>query len=155
MKIALLLLTASALFASGFQQDPPKPVELNTPKETVVVKAANIKWVDHAFVAGAKMCVLSGDPAKGPSVLMMKFPKGMTVPAHWHTSGETVTVVAGSGTFGSGETVDAAKGTALGAGSYIQIPSKNPHWMIVDEDLVISATLDKLADFHACGEAKK
>ena len=30
--------------------------------------------------------------AKGPSVVMMKFPKGTTIPAHWHTSGETVTV---------------------------------------------------------------
>jgi quercetin dioxygenase-like cupin family protein len=84
----------------------------------------------------------------------MKFPKGMTIPAHWHTSSETVTVVGGSGTFGSGETVDAAKGTELGAGSYLVIPGKAPHWAVVKEELVISVTLDKPADFHLCGEKK-
>lgn len=152
MKTALLSLVLAGSLASTALQDPVKPDPQSAPKETVVVKAANIKWGDHPNVPGAKMAVQSGDAAKGPSVVLMKFPKGMTVPAHWHTSNETVTVVSGSGVFGSGETVDATKGSELGSGSYIVIPGKNPHWAIVKDELVITIALDKAADFHLCGE---
>jgi quercetin dioxygenase-like cupin family protein len=146
MKSVLALIAAAVVAAAGFSQ--------GSPKETVVVRAADVKWGDHPFVKGAQMCVQHGDPAKGPSVLMMKFPKGLTIPAHWHTSDEAVTVVSGSAVFGSGETVDASKGTELGAGSYITIPGTNPHWAVVKSDLVITATLTTPADFHACGEKK-
>jgi quercetin dioxygenase-like cupin family protein len=154
MKAILLSLAMVGVGASTVLQDPPKPAAQNPARETVVVKAADIKWGEHPFVKGAKMCVQSGDPAKGPAVLLMKFPKGMTVPAHWHTSDETVTVVSGSAVFGTGETVDAAKGSELGAGSYMIIPGKNPHWAIAKEEFVISVAVDKAADFHLCGEKK-
>ena len=145
MKSALFLVIAAGATAAA-QSTPTTPT---APRETVVVKAANTKWVDHPFVKGAMMSVQDGDPGTGPSVVLMKFPKGMTVPPHWHTSDEVVTVVSGSATFGTGETVDVTKGTKLGAGSYILIPGKNPHWVVVKDELLITLTLDKAADFHA------
>lgn len=153
MKALVLLLASAGVLAPFALQDPPKPGPVPAP-EVVVVKAANVKWGDHPSVRGAKMCVLSGDPAKGPSVLMMKFPKGLTVPAHWHTSNETVTVVSGTALFGTGEKVDETKATELGSGSYMLIPSKSPHWSIAKEEVVISVALDKPADFNLC-EAQK
>ena len=155
MKAAILSLALLGGAASLAVQDGSKPAPPAQKRTTVVVKAADAKWGDHPFVTGAKLCVQSGDPAKGPSVLMMKFPKGMTVPAHWHTSDETVTVVSGVGVFGTGETVDEAQGTEVRAGSYAVIPGSNPHWAIAKEELVISVALDKPADFNACGEKKK
>lgn len=159
MKTTLLALVMAGSLASTALQDPVKQDPLkqdptSAPKETVVVKAANVKWGDHPNVQGAKMAVQSGDPAKGASAVLMKFPKGTTVPAHWHTAGETVTVVSGSAVFGSGETVDAAKGTELGSGSYILVPSKNPHWAIAKEEFVITVAFDKPVDFVLCGEKK-
>ncbi len=154
MKAALLMFVVAGAVAPAVMQDPAKPVAQNAPRETVAVKAAAIKWGDHPFVKGGKMCVVNGDPAKGPSVLLMKFPKGMTIAPHWHTSDEIVTVVSGTALFGSGETADAAKGAELGVGSYIVIPGKNPHWAIVRDELVISVTLDKPADFHDCSAHK-
>jgi quercetin dioxygenase-like cupin family protein len=154
MKTALLLLVAAGSVAPLVTQDSTKPPIQEPVRTTSLVKTADIKWGDHPFIHGAKMCVQTGDPAKGASVLMMKFPKGMTIPAHWHTSQEAVTIITGSGVFGSGEKVDAAHGTELGAGSYVIIPGKNPHWAIAKEDLVITVTLDKAADFHLCGEDK-
>lgn len=140
MKLALCVLLASvAILPSG---DP------------VLVKAADVAWADHPFIKGGKLAVQSGDPSKGASVLLMKFPKGLTIQPHTHTSDETVTVVSGSGVFGSGETVDLAKGTELGAGSYLFIPGKAPHWAVAKEDLVITVTLNLAADFHLCGEKK-
>ena len=152
MKTVLFSLIAATSLLSTAPQNPAKPDASSAPRETVVVKAANVKWVDHPSVSGAKMAVQSGDPAKGPAVVLMKFPKGMTVPAHWHTSGETVTVVSGTALFGTSEMVDAAKGTELGAGSYIVIPGNNPHWSIAKEEFVISVAMEKAADFHLCGE---
>lgn len=155
MKAAILALATAGAIAAATWQDPPKPGPQDTLKQVVVVKAANVKWGDHPYVQGAKMCVESGDPAKGPAVVMMKFPKGITVPAHWHTSDETVTVVSGAATFGTGETIDASKGTEVGPGSYAIIPGKSPHWVITKEDFVITVTLDKPADFHLCGATEK
>ncbi len=146
MKSVIALLAAAGVVVAGVLQDPVK--------ETVLVRATEVKWGDHPFIKGAQMCVQYGDPAKGPSVLLMKFPKGMTIPAHWHTSDEAVTVVSGSAVFGSGEKVDVSKGTELGAGSYLIIPGTNPHWAEAKSDLVITITLTKPADFHACGEKK-
>ena len=100
------------------------------------------------------MAVQSGDPAKGPCVVLMKFPKGMTVPAHFHTANETVTVVSGVGLFGTGETVDATKATEIVSGSFAVIPGKNPHWAIAKEDFVISVAMDKAADFTPCAAKK-
>ncbi|MBI3130746.1 MAG: cupin domain-containing protein [Acidobacteria bacterium] len=116
-----------------------------------LVKAADVAWGPHPFIKGAFLAVQSGDPGAGPSVLLMKFPKGMTIPAHTHTAQETVTLVSGSGLFGGGETVEAAKGAALGRGSFITIPGGAPHWAIAQEELVISVVMDRAADFHACG----
>lgn len=154
MKTALLLLVAAGAVAPLVTQDPTKPPTPNPVREASAVKAADVKWGEHPFVKGAKMCVQSGDPAKGGSVLMMKFPKGMTIPAHWHTSDETVTVVGGAAVFGFGESADAAKGTELVSGSYLIIPGKKAHWAIAKEDFVITVTLDKPADFHPCADQK-
>ncbi|NOT32192.1 MAG: cupin domain-containing protein [Planctomycetes bacterium] len=154
MKATLFALLIAVSLATTAPQDARNPEPQGAPRETVVVSAANVKWGPHPFVEGAKMAVQSGDPSKGPSVLLMKFPKGMTIPAHWHTATETVTLVSGTALLGSGETVDATKGTEIGAGSFAVIPGKNRHWAIAKEEFVISVALDKAADFTPCGEKK-
>ncbi len=154
MKTTLFSLILAGSLSSIALQNPAKEAPPSAPKETTVVKTADVKWGDHPFVQGAKLAVQSGDPAKGSAVLLMKFPKGMTIPAHWHTAAETVTIVSGIALLGNGETVDAAKGIEVGPGSYAVIPGKNPHWAIAKEELVFSVTLDKAVDFHLCGEKK-
>ena len=150
MKTALLVLGIAGSLAALRSQDAQAHAAPAAPREVVVVAAANVKWGPHPFIEGAKMAVQSGDPSKGPSVLLMKFPKGMTIPAHWHTASETVTLVSGVALLGTGETVDASKGTEVGVGSYAVIPGKLPHWAIAKEELVISVALDKAADYTAC-----
>jgi len=122
--------------------------------EGALVKGTDAKWGAHPFIKGGQLAVQSGDPTKGPSVLLMKFPKGLTIPAHTHTADETVTVLSGSAIFGSGETVDKARGTHLGAGGYLFIPGQSPHWAVVQKELVITVTMTQPADFHLCGAAR-
>jgi quercetin dioxygenase-like cupin family protein len=153
VKVALVSVLLAGVVAASALQDPVKPAPQAPPKDTVtIVKAANVKWVDHPSLPGAKMAIETGDPAKGPAVFMLKFPKGMTIPAHWHSAMETATIVSGFAVFGTGETVDAAKGTEVGVGSYMNIPAKSPHWAIAKEDLIVTVATDKATDFHLCGE---
>lgn len=39
--------------------------------------------------------VLSGDPTKGPSIILAKAQAGCTVPWHWHTPNENLMIVSG------------------------------------------------------------
>ncbi|HEX7898019.1 MAG TPA: cupin domain-containing protein [Planctomycetota bacterium] len=123
-------------------------------QEPVVTKAADVKWGPHPSVPGAFSAVQSGDPSKGACVVMMKFPKGATIPAHFHTASEVVTVVSGTAVFGAGEKVDLSKGVELGAGSFIQVPSKSPHWAFAKEDFIITVNFSQAVDFHLCEEKK-
>jgi len=142
MKITLIAILSAVALSSSVAQDP------------VVTKAADVKWGDHPNLKGAFLAVQSGDPAKGACVVMMKFPKGLTIPAHTHTAGEVVTVVSGTAIFGSGTKVDPSKGAELSAGGFIQVPAKSPHWAIAKEEFVITVNFSQAVDFHLCEEGK-
>ena len=142
MKISLIAILASVALFPCAAQDP------------VITKAADVKWGDHPSVKGAQLAVQSGDPAKGACVLMMKFPKGLTIPAHTHTASEVVTVVSGTAIFGSGVKADPSKGTELSAGSFIQVPGKSPHWAFAKEEFIITVNFSQAVDFHLCEEGK-
>lgn len=143
MKTAALAFAAVVAVLAGSQA-----------KDSVLVKPADVAWADHPFIQGGKLAVQSGDPSTGPSVLLMKFPKGLVIPPHTHTSDETVTIVSGCGVFGTGEAVDVAKGVEVGPGGYLFLPGKSPHWAVVKEDIVFTVTLNLAADFHPCGGKK-
>jgi quercetin dioxygenase-like cupin family protein len=138
MKAALLAMLSVVVLAQDAGKDP------------VVTKAADVKWVDHASVKGAFMAGQSGDPSKGACVVMMKFPKGTAIPAHTHTASEVVTVVSGTSVFGSGTKADLSKGAELGAGSFILVPGKSPHWAFAKEEFIITVNFSGAVDFHLC-----
>ena len=84
--------------------------------------AADMKWADVPNFPGLKMAVLQGDPGKGASHFMMKFPAGFVSPPHHHSVDHYVTVVSGTMSF----TVD-GKDTKLPAGSYFAYTGKKTH----------------------------
>ncbi|TAK40570.1 MAG: hypothetical protein EPO27_20815 [Betaproteobacteria bacterium] len=68
--------------------------------------------------------VQSGDPAKGPSVILFKGKAGCVVPWHWHTPTEQVMLVSGSAKF----EMKGRKGSStVGPGGYAMMPSKHVH----------------------------
>lgn len=82
---------------------------------------SEIKWTDGppSIPAGAKLAVLEGDPAKaGPFVMRLKLPDGYRLPPHIHPVPERVTVISGTFNIGMGDKFDAAKGTAMPAGTF-------------------------------------
>jgi len=64
-----------------------------------------------------------GDPSKGAFTLMLKFTSGCTVPMHWHSSGEQLMLVSGSGKM---QTSD-GKSSPVDRGGFAYIPAKHQH----------------------------
>ena len=80
-----------------------------------------------APMAGLPSCVTmaveSGDPSKGPSVIVFKATSGCLIPWHMHTPTEHVMIVSGSAK------VEMKGGATaiLGPGGYAMMPSKHVH----------------------------
>lgn len=108
----------SALACGGFAvaEDP-----------MIVVRRDDAKFVplDPSRPGGAEMAVLWGDPAKGPSSMLLKMKKGEGV-LHIHTSNYDLVVLEGQMKHW-GEREHEAEAPTLGPGSYWRQPGHQPH----------------------------
>src|SRR5262245_56182468 len=88
----------------------------------VAVRPDAVQWgpAPPGLPPGAQMAVLVGDPSKpGPFVARAKLPDGYSVPPHWHSSDENVTVLQGALLIGEGEKFDPSKLETLPAGTFM------------------------------------
>lgn len=76
---------------------------------------------------GLPACMLgaveSGDPAKGPSVIVFKANSGCIIPWHWHTPTEHVMIVGGKVKM----EMKGGKAVTLEKGGYAGMPGKHVH----------------------------
>jgi quercetin dioxygenase-like cupin family protein len=96
-------------------------------KQMIVIPFHDTKFVplDPAKPQGSQLAVLWGDPANGPSAMLVKFKKGVG-PLHYHTSDYHLTVLQGTMKhWTEGEREEDAK--VLGPGSYWFQPGNQPH----------------------------
>jgi quercetin dioxygenase-like cupin family protein len=129
---SLLRLTAQQTSASGDMQ--------HSSMSHIMLNTGDFKWMDAppGLPAGAKVAVLSGDPAKpGPFTLRVMFPENYKVPPHTHPSYENVVVLEGTIYMGSGEKFEESKAMALDAGGYSAIPAKAPHYVFCKDKVTI------------------
>lgn len=132
MKQMLLVLAAVALSAASPVQEAP-----------VLVSPDDVKWGEGppSLPAGAKSALIFGDPSKaGPFVLRAKLPANYKIPPHFHPDTETVTVLSGTFYASMGDTFDAAKCKGMGAGSFLALPAKSPHFVYTKEETVIQVS---------------
>jgi uncharacterized RmlC-like cupin family protein len=116
--LAALILTAAATLAD----------------DMVVAQPGTLKWNDAPSVLpkGAQLAVIAGDPATaGPYVIRVKVPAGYQIPAHWHSTAESLTVLFGTVNVGMGEKLDKGTSTRLEAGGFTYLPSKMNHFLWV------------------------
>ena len=71
----------------------------------------------------ARAAVASGDPTKGPSVLLIKATSGCVIPWHWHTPNEHVMIVRGAASLQMKD----EKPVTLTAGGFALMPSHHAH----------------------------
>jgi len=93
----------------------------------VVVPHDGAKWVpaDPARPEGTQIAVLRGDPATGPSTMLMKMKKTDGV-LHVHTSDYDLVLLEGSMKHWTTE-AERTSGPVLGPGSYWFQPGEEPH----------------------------
>lgn len=107
-----------------------------------IVRAAEVPWEDAPnMVKGVKTVLQYGDPVKGPYIILLKFPRGLVNPSHYHTADEAVTILSGTMITGEGEAIDESRGKPVSAGGYFIIPGRTPHWGRVPEDEVVLTRL--------------
>jgi quercetin dioxygenase-like cupin family protein len=92
----------------------------------------------------ARNAVLSGDPAKGPSIILGKIAAGCTVPWHWHTPNEHLMLVSGRARI---EPRD-AKPFVLEAGGFAKMPSRHVHQFSCLNDCMMYVQSDGPFDIH-------
>lgn len=109
------------------------------------VQAKGMKWMDATgagLPAGAKMAVVSGNPAKdGPFVIRAKFPANYTVPPHSHPGDEVVRVLsAGALTYGMGDKVNPSNSASLTKGYHVTMAAGMNHWVTTTDPLEIQVS---------------
>src|SRR5215471_4772769 len=134
VRVAVIL--SSLSFASG-------PVFAQT--QHILVPADKVQWAPAPPImpAGAQIAVLEGNPAeKGPIVMRLKFPANYTIPPHWHSMTERLTVLSGIFNVGGGDTVDRLGSQALGAGGFVSLPAQMHHYAWVTTPTVVQINLE-------------
>ena len=127
--IVLVAAATAAVFAQGAH---------------VLVPADKITWgpAPPALPAGAQISVLEGDPGrKGAVTLRLKFPARYTVPPHWHSMTERVTVLSGTLQVGMGDTLDPERSKALAPGGFVSLPAKMHHYVWTSTPTVVQVSL--------------
>jgi quercetin dioxygenase-like cupin family protein len=99
-------------------------------------------------MAGLPTCVtlsvVQGDPTKGPSVILLKFAPGCSIPWHWHTANETLVLVSGSGTaqMKGGQPIN------MKAGDYLYLEAKGIHRFMSKSAVYLYDMPDGAFDIH-------
>jgi len=104
----------------------------------------DLKWQSIVPELGAdspQIAVLRVDPATQATQLLIRVPKQVHVPMHWHSANETHTVIRGNWTFEH----DGMR-HQLGAGGFNYIPAKVHHQAWASDDALVFITVDAAWD---------
>lgn len=129
----LLLLMALALSLSA--QD----------NSMTFASVANSKFVNMPGIPDCMtLAVVRGDPTKGPAVILMKAKAGCMIPWHWHTAGESLIIISGSG---KAEMKDGQPMTVK-TGDYAYLPGKSIHQFGASSAVTMYDITDGAFDIH-------
>ena len=99
-----------------------------------------LQWSDGpaGLPAGAKLAVLSGDPAKeGTFTIRLMFPANYVISPHWHPTAEHITVIDGTFYMGMGEQLNKNSATSLQPGGFALMPAKSVHYGFTKAQTVV------------------
>jgi quercetin dioxygenase-like cupin family protein len=139
--LALLALVSFALAQVNRAEQKTESPTTDAHRAHSKVSPDELKWVPAPpkLPPGAQFAVLEGDRSK-PGVsytFRAKVPDGYSVPPHWHSMNENITVIQGTMRLGMGEKFDPAKLRDLPAGSYALLPKGQPHFNLYKGETII------------------
>jgi quercetin dioxygenase-like cupin family protein len=141
-KIVITAISCVVFSAAPFAQQPA-PAKAGQAMST---RYEDVKWQDILPELGAdspKISILRVDPASKATQLLIRVPKKMHVPMHWHSANETHTVIRGKWTF---EHEGARE--ELGPGGFNYIPAKMHHQAWASDDALVFITVDGAWDLN-------
>lgn len=117
---------------------------MSSEENTIVVMHDQVVWRDNPTLAGGKLALLAGDPAKkGPVVMRFKIPANTKHQPHWHPHSEVVTVLNGRIGYGEGDKFDSSKGQMGEPGTFAIVPANKRHFVWTEnEDAVVQVQFD-------------
>ena len=111
-----------------------------TPKHSVSAGYDHLQWQPIVPELGAdspQISILRVDPKTQATQLLIRMPKQMHVPMHWHSANETHTVVKGTMWFEHEGQVH-----KLGVGGFNYLPARMPHQAWCSDDALVFITVD-------------
>jgi quercetin dioxygenase-like cupin family protein len=121
-----------------------------TAQEAHAVHAAMAKFdVVPNIPECAKAAVAHGDPAAGPSVLLVRSTAACRIPRHWHTPNEQLMVVSGTARLGMKDQT----AESLRPGDYAYVPSKHQHEFFCPAACSFFVVSDAPFDIHYVDDA--
>lgn len=111
----------------------------------VLVPADKVQWAPAPpqLPAGAQISVLEGNPSeKGPVTLRLRFPANYSIPPHWHSMTERVTVLSGALQVGMGDTLHRQASQTLAPGGFASLPAQMHHFAWTATPTVVQINLE-------------
>jgi mannose-6-phosphate isomerase-like protein (cupin superfamily) len=146
LTISLLVGTTLPAQPSGTQK-PAGKAQAGHPagaSHALSANYANLQWQTMVPELGddsPRISILRVDPRTGATQLLIRVPKQMHVPMHWHSANETHTIIRGTWVF-EHETVR----DQLGPGSFNYIPARMAHQAWASDDALVFITVDSAWD---------
>jgi quercetin dioxygenase-like cupin family protein len=137
----MLLLLSIATAALVAQSSPSAK-----PGQAMGARYEDLEWQAIVPELGAdspQISILRVDPVTQATQLLIRIPKQVHVPLHWHTANETHTVIRGAWTF-----EHEGKRHQLGAGGFNYIPAKMRHQAWASNDALVFITVDAAWDVN-------
>ena len=105
----------------------------------VIIIPSELKWAPApAFQPGAQSAPIEGPLNEAvPFTIRLKFPANFKIAAHWHPAIEHLTIISGTFNLGMGDVLDAAKTTAMPAGSVAIMQPKTNHFAWTSEETIV------------------
>jgi quercetin dioxygenase-like cupin family protein len=138
--IVTVLLSLLAGAASVAQQ-PSTPAKAG---QALGARYEDLQWQTIVPELGAdspQISILRVDPVTQATHLLIRVPKQIHVPLHWHSANETHTVIRGTWTF-----EHEGMRHQLGPGGFNYIPAKMRHQAWASDDALVFITVDSAWD---------
>jgi quercetin dioxygenase-like cupin family protein len=147
-KILLCLAGSVALLVSGIvaAQDKDAPTDAG---KALTSHYEDLKWqaiVPELGSDSPEISILRVDPKTQATQLLIRTPKKMHIPMHWHSANETHTMILGTAVF-----EHEGKRDKLGPGGFNYLPAKMAHQAWTSEGSVVFITVDGAWDVNWAG----
>ena len=146
MRRIVLALSVSALFGVALIAQPSQSPSQTTSSTAMGMRYEDLQWQTIVPELGAdspQISILRVDPQTRATQLLIRVPKQVHVPMHWHGANETHTVIRGNWTF-----EHEGKREDLGPGGFNYIPAKMHHQAWASNDALVFITVDSAWDVN-------